>query len=285
MWLVVALLALDPNFRATAQECLQDFVEVQITLQDPTTNPQTCYDGLRYRPKPDKVVTFRKLFATQRQRITVYYNCHCMTNICQNVNSVGTTARGQRHDGPWGSMAPEPNMKNTMLEHESNAQGKITWYSRIRSSCDEFPPATWVKGGNGCDRTTPANTFCAGIVCIARTSNPNNVAHEAEHDWNWLVQAHSALRLLLLDNIERRNADFQWHNPTQPDLDVALSILPPPTGGRATSPPPSSLAMTRPVSTMNISTLSRIRPRESQHQSTSQTNRHARPDCNPDTAL
>ncbi|EAQ92534.1 hypothetical protein CHGG_00769 [Chaetomium globosum CBS 148.51] len=277
MWLAVALLALDPSSRAAAQY-LQNFVPVRI--QDPTTNPPTWYDGHKYRPTPDNAVPYRNVIDTRAERITIYYNCHYMTNICQNVENFKATARGQalhpgtsipanmytydfdsgdtiagvpntrqyyrreascpspgwknshtcpeavgqqplwRHDGKWGSTALEPGTTTNVVEHERNAQGQITRYSQLRYSCDEFPPATWVEGGNGWNGATPANTFCAGLSCIAPGSNTNGVAVKAEQ--NWQGEAHGELRKLLLKYIERRNPEFQWHNPTQPQRDVAF---------------------------------------------------------------
>ncbi|KAL2130726.1 hypothetical protein VTI74DRAFT_6055 [Chaetomium olivicolor] len=277
MWLVVALLALDPSSRAAAQY-LQNFVAVRI--QDPTTNPPTWYDGYKYRPTPDNAAAYRNVIDTRKQRITLYCNCHYMTSICQNVNNFRATARGEnlhpgtsipagmyaydfdsgetisgvpntrqhnrreascpspgwknshtcpepvnqqtlwRHDGPWGSTALEPGTTDNSIEHEHNAQGQITRYAQLRYSCDEFPPATWVEGGNGWDRTTPANSSCAGLSCIAPGSNPGNVAHKAEQNWQGL--AHGTLRAVLLHYIDRRNAEFRWHNPHQPQHDVAF---------------------------------------------------------------
>ncbi|KAK4103745.1 glycoside hydrolase family 55 protein [Parathielavia hyrcaniae] len=260
MWLVMALLALDPSSRATAQY-LQNFVGVRI--QDPTTNPPTWYAGYKYRATPDNKVAYRNVIDTRKQRITLYYNCHYMTNICQNVNNFMATARGQnlhpktsipagtytydfdnarntddrreavcptrkngkpngwsdthrcpelvnqqtlwRHDGPWWTTALEPGTQGNVLQHERNAKGQITRHSQLRYSCDEFPPATWVEGGNGWDGKTPSNTFCAGIA-----------------EQNWQGRAHDALRRLLLDYIERRNAEFNWFDPDRPHLDVAF---------------------------------------------------------------
>ncbi|KAH6845713.1 pectate lyase superfamily protein-domain-containing protein [Chaetomium sp. MPI-CAGE-AT-0009] len=276
MCLVIALLALDPSPRAAAQY-LQNFVPVR--LSDPTTNPPTFYDGYKYRPTPDNTAAYRNVIDTRAERITLYYNCHYMTNICQNVNNFKATARGQalhpgttipadiytydfdsgetptgvpntrqenrrdascpkgwkkshtcpepvgqqtlwRHDGPWVSTALEQGTTENVLEHERNAQGQITRYSQLRYTCDEFPPATWVEGGNGWDRTTPANTFCAGQSCIASGSNNGGVKVKAEQ--NWQGEAHGKLRALLLDFIERRNAEFPWHSPSQPKDDVAF---------------------------------------------------------------
>ncbi|KAH6649971.1 pectate lyase superfamily protein-domain-containing protein [Chaetomium tenue] len=276
MWLAVALLALDPSSRAAAQY-FQNFMAVRIL--DPTTNPPTFYDGYKYRPTPDNTAVYRNVIDTRKQRITIYYNCHYMTNICQNVNNFKATTRGRdlhpgtaipagmytydfdsgeaddddpetrqfyrrqascpktwknshtcpepvgqqtlwRHDGPWSSTALEPGTKNNTLKHERNAQGQITRYSQLRYSCDEFPPATWVEGGNGWDRTTPASTFCAGLSCKAAGSNTAGVAVKAEQ--NWQGEAHGKLRALLLSHIEKRKSEFPWHNKDEPQHDVAF---------------------------------------------------------------
>ncbi|KAI0911199.1 glycoside hydrolase family 55 protein [Ustulina deusta] len=72
--------------------------------------------------------------------------------------------------------------------------------SNIQYSCDEFPPATWVEGGNNIDESDPSETRCAPIRC----GNARGVKAEQ----NWQATSHAILRTRLQDIIERRLADF-----------------------------------------------------------------------------
>ncbi|KZL70356.1 exo-beta-D-glucanase, partial [Colletotrichum tofieldiae] len=52
------------------------------------------------------------------------------------------------------------------------------------------------------------------------TVNNNGVSIKAEQDWQ--ATSHKLLREVLLDHIARRNAEFQWHSPSQPQKDKAF---------------------------------------------------------------
>lgn len=70
-----------------------------------------------------------------------------------------------RHDGAWFTTALEPNQNNGNLMNRRDSRGRVTELSKVRYSCDEFPPATWVEGGNGEDGDSEAQTRCAAIRC------------------------------------------------------------------------------------------------------------------------
>ncbi|KAK5659440.1 hypothetical protein OQA88_641 [Cercophora sp. LCS_1] len=124
-----------------------------------------------------------------------------------------------RHDGPWWTTDLEPGTQSNMLRHERDGQNQITKLSQMRYSCEEWPPASWVEGGSGWNYDQPASTFCAGLACVDQTAN-NLVSIKAEQNWQGL--GHAKLREVLLSEIDRRNAEFQWHNPHQPQRDVAF---------------------------------------------------------------
>ncbi|KAK3938523.1 hypothetical protein QBC46DRAFT_389868, partial [Diplogelasinospora grovesii] len=69
-------------------------------------------------------------------------------------------------------------------------------YSKIRYTCDEFPPASWVEGGDGEDSDQPAQTRCAAMRCQAGV--------KAEQDWQ--ATAHNKLRAELQRVIEERGS-------------------------------------------------------------------------------
>jgi hypothetical protein len=78
-----------------------------------------------------------------------------------------------RQDGPWWTTDLEPNTKINLLQHR-RVGGRIVQMSNVRYTCDEFPPATWVEGGGGEDKTSPAQTRCAGFFCSPGTKAEQN---------------------------------------------------------------------------------------------------------------
>ncbi|KAI8211142.1 hypothetical protein K4K52_011113 [Colletotrichum sp. SAR 10_76] len=90
-----------------------------------------------------------------------------------------------RHDKEWYFRELElPSTVDNLIKHHRGANGQVDEPSKIRYTCDEFPPASWVEGGNGEDHDQPANTRCAAMRCQAGT--------KAEQDWQAI--AHSRLR-------------------------------------------------------------------------------------------
>lgn len=83
---------------------------------------------------------------------------------------------------------------NTLMH--LRAGQNIVGRSNIMYTCDEFPPATWVEGGDGVGRTTPAQTRCAA----ARYSGTKGVKAEQ----NWQGESHNALRSEILKIVTRR---------------------------------------------------------------------------------
>lgn len=76
--------------------------------------------------------------------------------------------------------------------------------SDIRYSCDEFPPATWVEGGEGLNGNGPSHTRCAAISCEGATGT------KAEQNWQGL--AHGVLRQQLESLTDGLNdPHFQAH--------------------------------------------------------------------------
>ncbi|KAL2066293.1 hypothetical protein VTL71DRAFT_2364 [Oculimacula yallundae] len=64
-----------------------------------------------------------------------------------------------RQDGlPWFTTATEPGTTIYQVMNHRDTAGNIDRYSNVRYTCDEFPPATWVEGGNGWTRNSPSNT-------------------------------------------------------------------------------------------------------------------------------
>jgi len=95
-----------------------------------------------------------------------------------------------RHDGPWWTTLLDP-----QGAHNEILRNPLVGRSKMRYSCDEFPPATWVEGGDGVDGTTPAQTRCAAISC----------EKGGKSEQNWQGLAHKDLRTVLEDAIAEIN--------------------------------------------------------------------------------
>ncbi|KAH9219718.1 pectate lyase superfamily protein-domain-containing protein [Leptodontidium sp. 2 PMI_412] len=99
-----------------------------------------------------------------------------------------------RNDGPWHHNDLEPGTTKNEIRHLRGPNNQIMAQSNLIFTCDEFPAATWVQGGNGEDGTTPSQTRCAAFRCAK--------GYKAEQ--NWQATAHGALRRALNDYIKKR---------------------------------------------------------------------------------
>ncbi|KYK61874.1 Pectin lyase fold/virulence factor [Drechmeria coniospora] len=124
------------------------------------------------------------------------------THTCPEVDQ----RKPMKSNGEWFTTSLEPGTTVNNLQHLRDGNNNIIRNSSIRYSCDEFPPATWVEGGNGWDRNTPSNTRCAAIACEGATGV------KAEQNWQGL--AHGRLRIEL-QNLAR----------THPGYNPARSII------------------------------------------------------------
>ncbi|KUJ14004.1 pectin lyase-like protein [Mollisia scopiformis] len=71
-----------------------------------------------------------------------------------------------RSDKLWWTPNLEPGTTiNQIANQRSLATGQVTINSGIRYTCDEFPPASWVEGGNGAYGTSAGTTRCAAARC------------------------------------------------------------------------------------------------------------------------
>jgi len=98
-----------------------------------------------------------------------------------------------RDDVEWWTDELEPGTTINELRHLRAGQN-IVGRSNIRYSCDEFPPATWVEGGDGAVGGRPSETRCAAIACARRT--------KAEQNWQGI--SHNILRNALTKSAKSR---------------------------------------------------------------------------------
>ena len=97
-----------------------------------------------------------------------------------------------RNDGVWWHKDLEPGTSINQIRN--HRVGAITTLSKMRYTCDEFPPATWVEGGG--DRSDPnvaSQTRCAAMSC----------ARGCKAEQNWQADAHGKLQRQLKSIIEK----------------------------------------------------------------------------------
>ncbi|KAK3303766.1 pectate lyase superfamily protein-domain-containing protein [Chaetomium strumarium] len=104
--------------------------------------------------------------------VVLVYNCAYMRDICKNINTHKCPEPDQRlpirHDKEWYFRELEDSSTVTnLIKHHRGSNGLVDKYSNIRYTCDEFPPASWVEGGDREDHDQPANTRCAAMRCNA----------------------------------------------------------------------------------------------------------------------
>lgn len=81
-----------------------------------------------------------------------------------------------RDDGVWYFTSLEPGTTDNTIMHLRDTSGNILKPSKIRYTCDEFPPASWVEGGNGVAADQPGQTRCAAMKCQAKTKAEQDCA-------------------------------------------------------------------------------------------------------------
>ncbi|RDA88218.1 hypothetical protein CP532_0368 [Ophiocordyceps camponoti-leonardi (nom. inval.)] len=193
----------------------------------------------------------RQVVNPEPDAIFLEYNCYYMREICKNKVNYDASMRGivdgssqvftpsslfgydlnqrrarrrhqdtvMRHDGPWRYKSLEPGTITNKIKDLRDVFGNLIKPSHVRYSCDEFPPATWVEGGNGLG--VPGNgvnggrsfTRCAAIRC-------GGVKVKAEQNWQGL--AHGALRRKLKDLVKTR---LRKDKEAYPDFDEDESVV------------------------------------------------------------
>jgi hypothetical protein len=84
-----------------------------------------------------------------------------------------------RHNGQRFTTDLEPGTTVNGIQNKRDpTNGNVLEYSKIRYTRDEFPPTTWLEGGNG-DGSSTAQTLCAAMRC---GKGENGVKIKAEQD-------------------------------------------------------------------------------------------------------
>ncbi len=143
------------------------------------------------------------------------------THSCPEVDQALPGAMKQ--DVQWHTTALDPLIPNNAIKGKyiGNVLVEPSW---IRYSCEEFPAASWVEGGDGTAHTRPASTRCAPIRCALGAANLGfqyPTGTKSEQDWQG--QGHRALADALKAAVRRRNAA---ENPQPfPQFDPKQSVI------------------------------------------------------------
>ncbi|KAK0103224.1 hypothetical protein ONS95_005259 [Cadophora gregata] len=118
-----------------------------------------------------------------------------------------------RHDGPWQYKDLEPGTTIAEIKAKRDNQGnKIP--SWVRYTCDEFPPATWIEGGNGFNSpealADPSQSRCAAFRCNGRFSL-FGLRIKVKAEQNWQATAHNVLQQTMKSMIKARPTAFPWY--------------------------------------------------------------------------
>ena len=107
-----------------------------------------------------------------------------------------------RSDGVWPTTRLEETnpLDSRFREIAMIKIGDVEQRSGLQYSCDEFPPASWIEGGDGFQGsgTWRANTICAAIRICKKGQSVNG-------EQNWQGALHGILRKKLLDAIREAN--------------------------------------------------------------------------------
>lgn len=82
-------------------------------------------------------------------------------HLCPEVDQ----SKPMRQDGEWFTSALESGTVVNAIANEYDSNGSLLRASHIRYSCEEFPAASWVEGGDGINNNNPSFTRCAAITC------------------------------------------------------------------------------------------------------------------------
>jgi hypothetical protein len=139
-----------------------------------------------------------------------------------------------RQDGAWFSNALEPNTAINGIINLRDANNQVVEYSKLRYTCDEFPPATWVEGGDNTDGNTPAQTRCAGMRCGTATKSEQDCMQFQVYflksskralltlDVAGQATSHGKLRSALEKVIIRRQEKYQQFSYYEPKNSIIL---------------------------------------------------------------
>jgi len=109
-----------------------------------------------------------------------------------------------RQDGPWFSKNTKGSDTWAIVDKVDNL-GNVLQESGITYSCEEFPAASWVEGGNGPNRNTPSFTRCVPYTCKFCPSGTKS-------EQTWQSFAHRAVSRPLQEAIDHEYGGLGWND-------------------------------------------------------------------------
>ncbi|KAF2720853.1 glycoside hydrolase family 18 protein [Polychaeton citri CBS 116435] len=121
--------------------------------------------------------------------------------------------------GPWWTKDLYQGALGVVHEIQGNvdAAGDVIERSGLYYACEEFPPASFIEGGNGLDAQTPGLTYCApmGITTAQVKAKCNkisaqdltNIARGKRSEQNYQGDAHNRLKIVLNQIIKAQYAN------------------------------------------------------------------------------
>ncbi|KAL2137006.1 hypothetical protein VTI74DRAFT_10482 [Chaetomium olivicolor] len=162
--------------------------------------------------------------------VYLFYNCYYMIEICKNARAFLASTRSQnlyadrsldtgvfrvfgydssvaagktphicpesdqsrpwRHDSQWFTYALQSGTTVNAISNQYDSSGNLVKESHIQYSCEEFPAASWVEGGDSANSNQPAFTRCAALTCQGAPSGT-----KAEQTWQSTAHGGSARKL------------------------------------------------------------------------------------------
>lgn len=117
-----------------------------------------------------------------------------------------------RQDGEWFSKNTQSS-KTWAIVNKVGTKGEVVEESGIKYSCEEFPAASWIEGGDGPNGNTPAFKRCVPYIC-------RGCPRGTKADQTWQSTAHAHLAATLAKSVrcrrklgqQRKHSLFQVHD-------------------------------------------------------------------------
>lgn len=155
------------------KDICQNYLNFRASVRGMNTHPISGIDSLTFGYDFHKATG--KNSRPSKRRIQSCPSSWKNSHSCPETNQLPV----MRHDGQWFTNRLEPFTSINEIQNKRDLQGNVLEYSKVRYTCDEFPPATWVEGGNGVFGSNRGETRCAAMRC---GKGANGVPIKSEQD-------------------------------------------------------------------------------------------------------
>lgn len=126
-----------------------------------------------------------------------------------------------RNDGRWFTSALEPGTSINQLMNRRDSNGRVIENSKIRYTCDEFPPKSFIEGGIGPNNPSqsegPGQTRCAAMRC--------DRVRQIKSEQNWQGAAHIQVGVAVRRFLAMPLPNLQGFNPTNGFVMVHFNMI------------------------------------------------------------